>query len=268
MLFNFIILIRARQFHFNFCCIQGWLFVLHFVDNIAILVMRILMITETIDDSNPTSMWIFWIPMNVTIGCTFAGNYTSEYGFFKIKDQEIPVIINGWEYYWGADFHPSILNGTYGCKIPIKWLEDVAENMSNFHYRTKSATEQQESSMKNFLKTIRFTDNTAPTEMAWACISPISRCCGIGCCSKDMKAQSNSIFHSVFGYMCGGFMLLCCFVLLLSLVMFLCNDVWHRYIPWFPSSPRPPATPRGEAHEMQELNPASHRSPSRMHLAA
>ncbi|EGT39468.1 hypothetical protein CAEBREN_29512 [Caenorhabditis brenneri] len=196
------------------------------------------------------------------------GNYTSEYGFFKVKDQEIPVIINGWEYYWGAAFHPSILNGTYGCKIPIKWLEDVAENMSNFHYRTKSATEQQESSMKNFLKTIRFTDNTAPTEMAWACISPISRCCGIGCCSKDMKSQSNSIFHSVFGYMCGGFMLLCCFVLLLSLVMFLCNDVWHRYIPWFPSSPRPPATPRGEAHEMQELNPASHRSPSRMHLAA
>ncbi|EGT43481.1 hypothetical protein CAEBREN_01539 [Caenorhabditis brenneri] len=49
MLFNFIVLIRARQFHFNFCCIQGWLFVLHFVDNIAILVMRILMITETID---------------------------------------------------------------------------------------------------------------------------------------------------------------------------------------------------------------------------
>ncbi|EGT39454.1 hypothetical protein CAEBREN_31170 [Caenorhabditis brenneri] len=96
MLLNFIVLIRARQFHFNFCCIQGWLFVLHFVDNIAILVMRILMITETIDDSNPTSMWIFWIPMNVTIGCTFAAMCTLFFlaverccATFFIQDYEI-----------------------------------------------------------------------------------------------------------------------------------------------------------------------------------
>uniref|UniRef100_A0A1I7U6S7 CX domain-containing protein n=1 Tax=Caenorhabditis tropicalis TaxID=1561998 RepID=A0A1I7U6S7_9PELO len=150
----------------------------------------------------------------------------------------------------------------------MNWLLEVAETMENFKYKTKHSNYVMEVSMEKFLKGIRLNDNTEATEMAWSCLYSYSRCCGIGCCPKGSKPQGQGIFHSVFGYMCGGFMLLCCFVLILSLIMFLCNDVWHRYIPWFPSSPRPPATPRGEAHEMQDLNPANHRSPSRMHLAA
>ncbi|NP_001334231.1 CX domain-containing protein [Caenorhabditis elegans] len=196
------------------------------------------------------------------------GNFTSsERGFFVVEYQKYPVIINQAEYYWGASFHPPLKNGTYGCKIPLKWLVEASHTMGKFQYRTHHSKQKKEVSIEKFLKMIRFHNNAEPSEIAWSCMSPISRCCGIGCCPKTSKSQSESIFHSVFGYMCGGFMFLCCLVLLLSLVMFLCNDVWHRYIPWFPSSPRPTATPRSETHEMQELNPSTHRSPSRLHLA-
>ncbi|PIC27882.1 hypothetical protein B9Z55_019993 [Caenorhabditis nigoni] len=543
MIFNFAILIRAHQFHFNFCCIQGWLFVIHFTDNISIIILRVMMVFEVIDNSNPTSSLIFWIPMNVTIGCTFAamctlffltverccatlfivdyeirlrksisvflnlfltvfglgacfvtvnkdntiyligillvingfalllhycliwwnrkiygglhesvditsyslterfqvaenikslqmmnniiyymgfmngivvfsvlissfnltpeqelfttfcldtaiffysfcypiimykscdrwkseidsyfefiglikpsntskvypilnsfgksleqantmsnhfdhlrvsweavprktklirefkvrytvklrskfsfrpeatdgaqayesahlfinelvanGTYTTgEDGLFVVVNHTDSLIINDWEYFWSAMFHPPLRNGSFGCKIPMKWLIEVSRDMDSFKYRTKLSKNQIEVSMEKFLKTVRFDDHTVPSEIAWSCIYPVSRCCGIGCCSKESRVKTESIFHSVFGYMCGGFMIMCCFILLLTIIMFLCNDVWHRYIPWFPTSPRPPATPRGEAHEMQELNPANHRSPSRQHLSA
>ncbi|UMM36266.1 hypothetical protein L5515_008507 [Caenorhabditis briggsae] len=197
------------------------------------------------------------------------GTYTTgEDGLFVVVNHTVSLIINDWEYFWSAMFHPPLRNGSFGCKIPMKWLIEVSRDMDDFKYRTKLSKNQIEVSMEKFLKKVRFDDHTVPSEIAWSCIHPVSRCCGIGCCSKESRVKTESIFHSVFGYMCGGFMIMCCFILLLTIIMFLCNDVWHRYIPWFPTLPRPPATPRGEAHEMQELNPANHRSPSRQHLSA
>ncbi|CAI2353232.1 unnamed protein product [Caenorhabditis sp. 36 PRJEB53466] len=76
MLFNFVVLIRAHQFHFNFSCIQAVLFVLHFFDNVAVLVLKILMITEIVDNSDPTSSFLFWISMNITICFTFSAMCT------------------------------------------------------------------------------------------------------------------------------------------------------------------------------------------------
>ncbi|CEN07126.2 Serpentine receptor class gamma [Caenorhabditis elegans] len=76
MIFNFVFLIRAHQFHFNFGCIYAWLFVINFTDNIALLLMKNIMIWEYVDDSNPTSNWLFFITMNITIACTFAAMCT------------------------------------------------------------------------------------------------------------------------------------------------------------------------------------------------
>ncbi|EFP06873.1 hypothetical protein CRE_11166 [Caenorhabditis remanei] len=195
-------------------------------------------------------------------------NYaSSQNDSFLVPDPRQPISIKSWSYYWSPVHHPPLANGTAGCKIPIKSLVDILKDMDNSKNRFKFSKEISGNSMEKILRSIHFSDGTAPTEIAWSCTTPINRCCGIGCCSRQSRVYSDSLLHSVFGYMCGGFMLICILILILSLVMFLCNDVWHRYIPWFPTSPRPPATPREEAHEMTELNPTAHRSPSRLHLA-
>lgn len=49
MLFNFYILIRAHQFHVNFSCILAVLFLIHFVDNIAVIILKVSMVLEVVD---------------------------------------------------------------------------------------------------------------------------------------------------------------------------------------------------------------------------
>ncbi|CAL2045533.1 unnamed protein product [Caenorhabditis brenneri] len=69
MIFYIWVLFSAKQFHFNFNLVSGTQYIIHLIDNLAILVMRFQWFLGFIDDTNLESNLIFNWSMTCSIFC-------------------------------------------------------------------------------------------------------------------------------------------------------------------------------------------------------
>ncbi|CAI2353267.1 unnamed protein product [Caenorhabditis sp. 36 PRJEB53466] len=69
IMFYIWVLFSASQFHFNFNLISGTQYIIHLVDNIAMLVIRVQWVVGHSDDSDPSSNPIFFWAMNCSVFC-------------------------------------------------------------------------------------------------------------------------------------------------------------------------------------------------------
>ncbi|KAF1751471.1 hypothetical protein GCK72_018025 [Caenorhabditis remanei] len=72
MMFYIWILFSAKQFHYNFNLVSGAQYIIHFIDNLAIMVMRFHWMLGYTDDIDISSNYVFNWAMTVSIYCIVA----------------------------------------------------------------------------------------------------------------------------------------------------------------------------------------------------